>query len=118
MKDIFCNKCMDIKFKLYSGPRKFSLRVIEILGWKIQILIYFTRQSRTNQILDQRESRTNCQLSNLPTNSLVSSDLEYTPGWVIYEKLDGKECNTAILLHQPPDRTEDKGNDNAFTWYE
>ena len=64
---------------------------------------------RKTSALDKRNRRTNCQLSNLPANSLVSSDLEYAPTWVIYDKLDRKECDTALLLNQPPTQ-----NDNGM----
>ena len=61
---------------------------------------------RESILLDQRESRINCQLSNLPASSLVSSDVEYVPNWSIYNKLDSEECNTAIPLNENPKSRE------------
>ena len=62
--------------------------------------------NRERSLRDQSESRINCQLSNLPTSSLVSSDVEYVPNWTIYNKLDSKECSTAILLNDGPKSSE------------
>ena len=62
--------------------------------------------NRERSLRDQTESRINCQLSNLPTSSLVSSDVEYVPNWTIYNKLDSKECSTAILLNDGPKSSE------------
>ena len=62
--------------------------------------------NRERSLRDQNESRINCQLSNLPTSSLVSSDVEYVPNWTIYNKLDSKECSTAILLNDGPKSSE------------
>ena len=73
-------------------------------------IIFLISFCRERNLLNLRDSRINCQLSNLPTSSLVSSDVEYVPNWAIYKKLDSKECNTAILLNEGPKSTEDGKN--------
>ena len=73
-------------------------------------MIFLILPCRERNLLNLRDSRINCQLSNLPTSSLVSSDVEYVPNWAIYKKLDSKECNTAILLNEGPKSTGDGKN--------
>ena len=73
-------------------------------------IIFLISSCRERNLLSLRDSRINCQLSNLPTSSLVSSDVEYVPNWAIYKKLDSKECNTAILLNEGPKSTGDGKN--------
>ena len=52
---------------------------------------------RSTSNLASSYGRTNCQLSTLHVNSIVSSDLAFKPDWNIYEKLNSNACRESDL---------------------